>query len=114
MAKKEYFTRVNYDRAKPIQPVSIIISKIYKKLETCISKTQVNNIVRDELLKTKEWKVFVVDNGKSLSKEDLKIECNYLIVWEEAVAYARLVEALQSETIPFLFMDDDRTIRINH
>ena len=55
---------------KQIQPVSLaIISCTYKK-ETYIKNT-VNNIVRDELLKTKEWKVFVVDNGKTLSKEDM-------------------------------------------
>ena len=96
---------------KQIQPVSLaIISCTYKK-ETYIKNT-VNNIVRDELLKTKEWKVFVVDNGKTLSKEDFKDPRVQLISNRNmggSGGFTRgLVEALQSENYShFLFMDDD-------
>lgn len=96
---------------KPIQPVSLaIITCTYKK-EAYIKNT-VNNIVQDPLLKTKEWKVFVVDNGKTLSEDDFKDPRVQLISHRNmggSGGFTRgLVEALQSNNYShFLFMDDD-------
>ncbi len=53
----------------PLREVSLgIISCTFKK-EAYIKKT-VETILRDDLLQAKQFKVFVVDNGKTLSKDD--------------------------------------------
>lgn len=96
---------------KQIQPVSLaIITCTYKK-EAYIKNT-VNNIVEDPLLKIKEWKVFVVDNGQTLSEDDFKDPRVQLISHRNmggSGGFTRgLFEALESNKYShFLFMDDD-------
>ena len=87
-----------------------IISCTYKK-EEYIKKT-VNTIVQDKLLQTKSWKIFVVDNGETLSSEDFPYSRVQLIpnrnVGGSGGFTRGLVEALESDGYThFLFMDDD-------
>lgn len=95
----------------PIREVSLaIISCTYKK-EEYIKKT-VDTIVRDPLLQTKSWKIFVVDNGETLSTKDFTDSRVQLIpnrnVGGSGGFTRGLVEALQSDGYThFLFMDDD-------
>lgn len=95
----------------PIKEVSLaIISCTYKK-EEYIKKT-VDTIVRDPLLQTKSWKIFVVDNGETLSTKDFTDSRVQLIpnrnVGGSGGFTRGLVEALQSDGYThFLFMDDD-------
>lgn len=87
-----------------------IISCTFKK-EAYI-KTTVNTILQDNLLEKKEWKIFVVDNGRTLS-EDAFNEPRVQLIPNRNMGgsggFTRgLIEALD-ETIysHFLFMDDD-------
>lgn len=95
----------------PSQEISLaIISCTYKK-EEYIKKT-VNSIVQDKLLQTKSWKIFVVDNGETLSSEDFPHSRVQLIpnrnVGGSGGFTRGLVEALESDGYThFLFMDDD-------
>ena len=95
----------------PTREISLaIISCTYKK-EEYIKKT-VNTIVQDRLLPTKSWKIFVVDNGQTLSSEDFPHSRVQLIpnrnVGGSGGFTRGLVEALESNGYThFLFMDDD-------
>ncbi|HCF30626.1 MAG TPA: glycosyl transferase family 2, partial [Cyanobacteria bacterium UBA11049] len=95
----------------PSKEISLaIISCTYKK-EEYIKKT-VDTIVRDPLLQTKSWKIFVVDNGETLSNTDFPHSQVQLIpnrnVGGSGGFTRGLVEALQSDGYShFLFMDDD-------
>lgn len=95
----------------PGKEVSLaIITCTYKK-EAYIKKT-VNTIVQDQLLATKSWKIFVVDNGKTLTAEDFNHSRVQFIPSRNvggSGGFTRgLVEALQSKDYThFLFMDDD-------
>jgi len=87
-----------------------IISCTFKK-EAYI-KTTVNTILQDNLLEKKEWKIFVVDNGRTLSEDDFREPRVQLIPNRNmggSGGFTRgLMEAID-ETIysHFLFMDDD-------
>ncbi len=95
---------------QPTQEVSLaIISCTYKK-EGYIKKT-VNTIVGDQLLQTKSWKIFVVDNGQTLTASDFPAERVQFISSRNvggSGGFTRgLIEALQGSYTHFLFMDDD-------
>jgi galactofuranosylgalactofuranosylrhamnosyl-N-acetylglucosaminyl-diphospho-decaprenol beta-1,5/1,6-galactofuranosyltransferase len=94
----------------PTQEVSLaIISCTYKK-EAYIKKT-VNAIAQDQLLQTKSWKIFVVDNGQTLTASDFPDSRVQFIPSRNvggSGGFTRgLVEALQGSYTHFLFMDDD-------
>lgn len=95
---------------KPTQEVSLaIISCTYKK-EAYIKKT-VNAIVGDQLLQTKSWKIFVVDNGQTLTASDFP-DARVQFIPNRNVGgsggFTRgLVEANTGTYTHFLFMDDD-------
>ena len=87
-----------------------IISCTFKK-ESYIKKT-VSVLLQDRLLKDKELKLFVVDNGRTLSHEDFADSRVQLIANRNlggSGGFTRgLVEALQAKTYShFLLMDDD-------
>lgn len=95
---------------QPTQEVSLaIISCTYKK-EAYIKKT-VNAIAQDQLLQTKSWKIFVVDNGQTLTAADFPHARVQFIPSRNvggSGGFTRgLVEALQAGYSHFLFMDDD-------
>jgi len=87
-----------------------IISCTYKK-ETYIQNT-VNTILQDSLLRDKLFKIFVVDNGRTL-KEQIFEDSRVQLIPNRNVGgsggFTRgLVEALQDDSYThFLFMDDD-------
>jgi galactofuranosylgalactofuranosylrhamnosyl-N-acetylglucosaminyl-diphospho-decaprenol beta-1,5/1,6-galactofuranosyltransferase len=87
-----------------------IISCTFKK-EIYIKKT-VNTILQDELLANKNFKIFVVDNGKTLTQEELADSRIELIpnrnVGGSGGFTRGLMAALEENTYThFLFMDDD-------
>ena len=87
-----------------------IITCTFKK-EAFLKKT-VNTILQDELLQSKKFKIFVVDNGKTLNKGDFKDSRIQLITNRNvggSGGFTRgLIEALQANAYShFLFMDDD-------
>ncbi|HCF30625.1 MAG TPA: glycosyl transferase family 2 [Cyanobacteria bacterium UBA11049] len=96
---------------QPTQEVSLaIITCTYKK-EAYIKNT-VKTIVQDQLLQTKQWQIFVVDNGKTLTLEDFPHSRVQFIPSRNvggSGGFTRgLVEALESNGYThFLFMDDD-------
>jgi galactofuranosylgalactofuranosylrhamnosyl-N-acetylglucosaminyl-diphospho-decaprenol beta-1,5/1,6-galactofuranosyltransferase len=95
----------------PQENVSLgIISCTYKK-ENYIKNT-VNTLLQDRFLQNKLFKVFVVDNGKTLDDKTFDDARTRLIpnrnVGGSGGFTRGLVEALQEETYShFLFMDDD-------
>ncbi len=95
----------------PTQEVTLgIISCTFKK-ENYIKKT-VTALLQDRLLKDKDLKLFVVDNGRTLSHEDFADSRVQLIANRNlggSGGFTRgLVEALQADTYShFLLMDDD-------
>jgi galactofuranosylgalactofuranosylrhamnosyl-N-acetylglucosaminyl-diphospho-decaprenol beta-1,5/1,6-galactofuranosyltransferase len=87
-----------------------IITCTFKK-EAYVTKT-VDLITKDKLLQDKEFKIFVVDNGKTLNKSDFGDSRVTLIpnrnVGGSGGFTRGLIEALQEDTYThFLFMDDD-------
>lgn len=87
-----------------------IISCTFKK-EIYIKKT-VNTILKDELLAKKNFKIFVVDNGRTLNQEELGDSRIELIpnrnVGGSGGFTRGLMAALEENTYThFLFMDDD-------
>lgn len=87
-----------------------IISCTYKK-EAYIKKT-VDTILQDPLLQTKQLKIFVVDNGQTLNKEDFLDSRVELIPNKNlggSGGFTRgLVAALEANDYShFVFMDDD-------
>jgi galactofuranosylgalactofuranosylrhamnosyl-N-acetylglucosaminyl-diphospho-decaprenol beta-1,5/1,6-galactofuranosyltransferase len=95
----------------PEREVSLsIISCTYKK-EIYIKKT-VDTILEDPFIQTKQLKIFVVDNGKSLNKEDFSDSRVELIPNKNlggSGGFTRgLIEAVQlTNSSHFAFMDDD-------
>ncbi|MDF5715358.1 MAG: glycosyltransferase, partial [Rhizonema sp. NSF051] len=87
-----------------------IVTCTFKK-EVYVKNT-VNAILQDSLLQDKQFKVFVVDNGKTLNKGDFEIDKVKLISNRNvggAGGFTKgLIEALQEGIYThFLFMDDD-------
>jgi galactofuranosylgalactofuranosylrhamnosyl-N-acetylglucosaminyl-diphospho-decaprenol beta-1,5/1,6-galactofuranosyltransferase len=87
-----------------------IISCTFKK-EVHIKNT-VNTILQDDLLQKKDFKIFVVDNGRTLNEDELKHPKFRLIPNRNiggSGGFTRgLVEALEESNYShFLFMDDD-------
>lgn len=95
----------------PLREVSLgIITCTYKK-EAYVKRT-VENILQDDFLQNRKLKIFIVDNGKSLNKEDFANQNVELIpnrnVGGSGGFTCGLVQALQEEIYThFLFMDDD-------
>ncbi len=94
-----------------IREVSIgIITCTFKK-EVYVKKT-VNSILKDDFLQGKQFKIFVVDNGNTLKKDDF-IDKKVELIPNRNVGgsggFARgLIQALQEDAYThFLFMDDD-------
>ncbi|MEC4813839.1 MAG: glycosyltransferase [Scytonema sp. PMC 1069.18] len=93
------------------QDVSLgIISCTFKK-EVYIKKT-VNTILQDSALQRKNFKIFVVDNGRTLNKNDFEDDRVGLILNRNVGGSGGftkgLIEGLQEEKYThFLFMDDD-------
>jgi galactofuranosylgalactofuranosylrhamnosyl-N-acetylglucosaminyl-diphospho-decaprenol beta-1,5/1,6-galactofuranosyltransferase len=87
-----------------------IVTCTFRK-EVYVKKT-VSAISRDELLQNKSFKVFIVDNGRTLKEDDFQYE-NLQIISNKNVGgsggFTRgLIEALQEDIYThFLFMDDD-------
>jgi galactofuranosylgalactofuranosylrhamnosyl-N-acetylglucosaminyl-diphospho-decaprenol beta-1,5/1,6-galactofuranosyltransferase len=87
-----------------------IITCTFKK-ETYVTKT-VDLIAKDELLQDKNFKIFVVDNGKTLNQNDFQ-DSRVTLVPNRNVGGSGgftkgLIEALLEDTYThFLFMDDD-------
>jgi galactofuranosylgalactofuranosylrhamnosyl-N-acetylglucosaminyl-diphospho-decaprenol beta-1,5/1,6-galactofuranosyltransferase len=88
-----------------------IISCTYKK-ESYIKKT-VKTILSDSLLQEKKWKIFVVDNGRTLNDSDLEADYRLKLISNRNVGGSGgftkgLIEALHEGVYThFLFMDDD-------
>ncbi len=98
------------DQAKTSEVSLGIISCTFKK-EAYIRNT-VHTILQDKLLQTKEFKIFIVDNGRSLSESDFSSPKVQLISNKNvggSGGFTRgLIEALESNAYShFLFMDDD-------
>ncbi|KAB8320265.1 glycosyltransferase family 2 protein [Tolypothrix campylonemoides VB511288] len=95
----------------PVREVSLgIISCTFRK-EAYIKKT-VNAILNDNVLHGKKLKIFVVDNGKTLKKDDFPNQKFELIsnrnVGGSGGFTRGLIQALQEDVYShFLFMDDD-------
>lgn len=95
----------------PTQEVSLAIITCTFKKEAYIKKT-VDTILQDSLLQSKPWKIFVVDNGKTLAADDFPDIRVELIpsrnVGGSGGFTTGLVKALQANSYThFLFMDDD-------
>jgi len=87
-----------------------IITCTYKK-EAYVKKT-VNAILQDSFLQDKQFKIFVVDNGRTLNKSEFEDDRVQLIsnrnVGGSGGFTKGLIEALQEDVYThFLFMDDD-------
>ncbi len=87
-----------------------IITCTYKK-EAYVKKT-VNGILQDSFLQEKKFKIFVVDNGKTLNQsefEDYRVQLISNRNVGGSGGFTRgLIEALQEDVYThFLFMDDD-------
>ncbi|KYC39327.1 glycosyl transferase family 2 [Scytonema hofmannii PCC 7110] len=98
------------EQEKPRDISLAIITCTFKK-EVYVKKT-VNTILQDRFLQDKKFKIFVVDNGKSLSHsdfEDLRIQLiSNRNVGGSGGFTKGLIEALQENNYThFLFMDDD-------
>jgi galactofuranosylgalactofuranosylrhamnosyl-N-acetylglucosaminyl-diphospho-decaprenol beta-1,5/1,6-galactofuranosyltransferase len=95
----------------PLREVSLgIVSCTFKK-EEYIKKT-VDAIFKDELLQSKQLKVFIVDNAKTLEQKEFPEENVELIpnrnVGGSGGFTRGLMQALQEDSYShFLFMDDD-------
>ncbi|MBW4596872.1 MAG: glycosyltransferase [Brasilonema angustatum HA4187-MV1] len=95
----------------PVREVSLgIISCTFKK-EAYIKKT-VDAILKDDFLQDKKLKIFVVDNGKTLNKDEFPEQQVELILNRNvggSGGFTRgLIQALQEDVFThFLFMDDD-------
>lgn len=99
------------DEQEQTQEISLAIITCTFKKEAYIKQT-VKRILQDELLAVKKWKLFVVDNGQSLSADDFPDSRVQLIpnrnVGGSGGFTRGLVAALQENTAShFLFMDDD-------
>ncbi len=95
----------------PVREVNLgIVSCTFKK-EAYIKNT-VDKIFKDEFLQSKKLKVFVVDNAKTLNKEDF-LNQNFELISNRNVGgsggFTRgLIQALEEDIYThFLFMDDD-------
>jgi galactofuranosylgalactofuranosylrhamnosyl-N-acetylglucosaminyl-diphospho-decaprenol beta-1,5/1,6-galactofuranosyltransferase len=98
------------EQEKPKEISLAIITCTFKK-EAYVKKT-VNNILQDSYLRDKKFKVFVVDNGKTLNDSDFEDYRAKLIpnrnVGGSGGFTKGLIEALQEGVYThFLFMDDD-------
>ncbi len=95
----------------PAREVSLgIISCTFKK-ENYIKKT-VDVVLQDKLIENKNFKIFIVDNGRTLKSDDFNDEKVELIpnrnVGGSGGFTRGLVQALQKDVYThFLFMDDD-------
>ena len=95
----------------PLRKVSLgIITCTFKK-EVYVKKT-VDDILKDNLLQGKKLNIFVVDNGRTLSKEEFPNQKTELILNKNvggSGGFTRgLIQALQENLYThFLFMDDD-------
>ncbi|MUH01599.1 glycosyltransferase [Scytonema sp. UIC 10036] len=91
--------------------VSLAIITCTFKKEVYVKKT-VNTILQDSFLKDKNFKVFVVDNGKTLSEREFE-DCRVKLISNRNVGGSGgftkgLIEAMQEGIYThFLFMDDD-------
>jgi galactofuranosylgalactofuranosylrhamnosyl-N-acetylglucosaminyl-diphospho-decaprenol beta-1,5/1,6-galactofuranosyltransferase len=94
-----------------VREVSLgIITCTFKK-EVYVKNT-VNAILKDNLLQNKKFKVFVVDNGRTLKQDDFDCQKVQLISNKNvggSGGFTRgLIQALEEEKYThFLFMDDD-------
>jgi galactofuranosylgalactofuranosylrhamnosyl-N-acetylglucosaminyl-diphospho-decaprenol beta-1,5/1,6-galactofuranosyltransferase len=98
------------EQNKPREVALGIITCTFKKEEYI--KNTLNTILSDDSLRDKSFKVFVVDNGKTLEEEDFKSQKIQLITNRNvggSGGFTRgLMEALQANIYShFLFMDDD-------
>jgi len=98
------------EQDKPREVSLGIITCTFKK-EAYIRNT-LNTILQDKLLQNKELKIFVVDNGRTLSESEFSSPRVQLISHKNvggSGGFTRgLVEALESNTYShFLFLDDD-------
>jgi galactofuranosylgalactofuranosylrhamnosyl-N-acetylglucosaminyl-diphospho-decaprenol beta-1,5/1,6-galactofuranosyltransferase len=85
-----------------------IITCTFKK-EAYIKPT-VNTILQDELLQTKDFKLFVVDNGRTLTADDFPEQVQLISnknVGGSGGFTRGLIEALSNTYSHFLVMDDD-------
>lgn len=95
----------------PLREVSLgIISCTFKK-EAFVKKT-VDNILQEDLLQNKNFKIFIVDNGRTLTSKEFDDQRVQLIPNKNSGGsggFTRgLVEALQKDCYThLLFMDDD-------
>ncbi|NMG20024.1 glycosyltransferase [Brasilonema bromeliae] len=112
LSKEGFFTEgyVATDE-KPLREVSLgIITCTFKK-EAYIKKT-VDNLLKDNFIKCKNFKIFIVDNGKTLKEQDF-YHSNVQLIPNRNLGgsggFTRgLYEALQEDKYThFLFMDDD-------
>ncbi|GAB1539861.1 glycosyltransferase [Scytonema sp. NUACC21] len=98
------------EQEKPREVSLAIITCTFKK-EAYVKKT-VNTILQDSFLKDKKFKIFVVDNGKTLNDSDftdfrVKLISNRNVGGTGGFTKG-LIEALQEGVYThFLFMDDD-------
>lgn len=97
------------DQSK-IREVSLGIVTCTFKKELYVKNT-VNTILKDDLLQDKKFKIFVVDNGKTLKQDDF--HQNVTLIPNRNVGgsggFSRgLIQALEEDVhTHFLFMDDD-------
>jgi galactofuranosylgalactofuranosylrhamnosyl-N-acetylglucosaminyl-diphospho-decaprenol beta-1,5/1,6-galactofuranosyltransferase len=112
LSDRGYFTEGYIATDKnPVREVSLgIITCTFKK-EVFVKKT-VDNILKDNFLQGKKLKIFVVDNGKTLNKEEFTNQKVELIpnrnVGGSGGFTRGLIQALQEDVYThFLFMDDD-------
>ncbi|MBP5973260.1 glycosyltransferase [Brasilonema sp. CT11] len=112
LSERGYFTEGYIATTQnPIREVSLgIITCTFKK-EAYVKKT-VENILKDDFLQDKNLKIFVVDNGKTLTNEEFQNQKVELIpnrnVGGSGGFTRGLIQALQENVYThFLFMDDD-------
>lgn len=93
-----------------IREVSLAIITCTFKKDDYIKKT-VNTILKDSLLQSKDFNIFVVDNGKTLNEKDFRDPRVKLIsnrnVGGSGGFTRGLIEASSNAYSHFLFMDDD-------
>ena len=112
LSERGLFTRGFIATEQPkIREVSLgIITCTFKK-EAYVKNT-VNYILKDDFLQDKKFKVFVIDNGRTLKQEEFDDRKVQLIPNKNvggAGGFTRgLIQALQEDVYThFLFMDDD-------
>lgn len=89
-----------------------IITCTFKK-EKYVKQT-IETILKDDLLKKQTFKIFIVDNGKTLNEQDFLSDKVKLIpnrnVGGSGGFTRGLIEAIEEQYTHFLFMDDDIVI----